>query len=55
MGNSLLGICILYQGLKKDRAEGGVSTEWMGSVRDCVRGEARAQETGSVREKAGSG
>lgn len=51
-GNSLLGLCVLYQGLEKDRAEGGVSTGWTGNVRDSVRGEASAQETGSVREDA---
>lgn len=40
-----------FMSSEKDRVEGGVSIEWMGSV----RGEVSVEEIGSVREEVGLG
>lgn len=50
------GLLVLHQGSKKDRAEGGVNADRVDGlcvrVRDSVRAEASAQETGGVPEEA---
>lgn len=55
-GTGLLGLCVLYHGPEKDRAEGGARTGWMGcvGVRDSVgecSGNRQCAGGGSTRMK----